>query len=387
MMSDMILYDVKQAVEQVKNTKLIVSEMRRDVLVKDVDYGIIPGTTKPTLLKPGAERLCTAFGLCPEFEPISQIEDFENGIFYYRYRCSLIHIATGKKIATGIGSCNSKEDKYRWRNEECPNCKKQKIAKSKYPDRNTGAIGWYCNACKASFPPGQFSGAREENTDPFSIINTIDKMATKRALIAAVLIGTNASEFFTQDVEDLPRFAEEDVIDADFVEPERKAEPLAKAKSTPATKSQSEQSPIQPPQGEPPTNGNSSTYTELAPRQPDDLKAWFQGQLRNTNVRGTMQGTITEGQQRNLAITMSDYFKHRGDAFRIDFLNYHFGSEARKITSSAQLHDKEMAVLKLWLNNTDGEQVVKEVALFEQKLQTQATQAAPDDAAAEFANI
>src|SRR5436305_40562 len=35
-------------------------------------------------------------------------------------------------------------------------------------------------------------------------VNTIQKMAQKRSLVAAVLIAVNASEFFTQDVEDMP---------------------------------------------------------------------------------------------------------------------------------------------------------------------------------------
>jgi hypothetical protein len=34
------------------------------------------------------------------------------------------------------------------------------------------------------------------------VVNTIQKMAQKRALVAATLLATSASEFFTQDVED-----------------------------------------------------------------------------------------------------------------------------------------------------------------------------------------
>jgi len=44
---------------------------------------------------------------------------------------------------------------------------------------------------------------RIPNEGIFDQINTIDKMAQKRAMVAAVLIGVNASEFFTQDLEDL----------------------------------------------------------------------------------------------------------------------------------------------------------------------------------------
>ena len=38
--------------------------------------------------------------------------------------------------------------------------------------------------------------------DAADLVNTIQKMAQKRALIAATLIAVSASEFFTQDVED-----------------------------------------------------------------------------------------------------------------------------------------------------------------------------------------
>jgi hypothetical protein len=40
-----------------------------------------------------------------------------------------------------------------------------------------------------------------DNPDVADVVNTIQKMAQKRALVAATLIATSASEFFTQDVE------------------------------------------------------------------------------------------------------------------------------------------------------------------------------------------
>ena len=43
---------------------------------------------------------------------------------------------------------------------------------------------------------------RVPNPDIADVVNTIQKMAQKRALVAATLIATSASEFFTQDVED-----------------------------------------------------------------------------------------------------------------------------------------------------------------------------------------
>ena len=41
-----------------------------------------------------------------------------------------------------------------------------------------------------------------KNPDVSDLVNTIDKMAQKRAFVAAILIATNASDYFTQDMED-----------------------------------------------------------------------------------------------------------------------------------------------------------------------------------------
>jgi hypothetical protein len=44
---------------------------------------------------------------------------------------------------------------------------------------------------------------RAPNPDIADQVNTIQKMGQKRALVAACLLAVNASEFFTQDVEDM----------------------------------------------------------------------------------------------------------------------------------------------------------------------------------------
>jgi hypothetical protein len=52
-------------------------------MVKDVDYGVIPGTKKPTLLKPGSEKLCRLFSLRPSYELIHFVTDFDKPLFHY----------------------------------------------------------------------------------------------------------------------------------------------------------------------------------------------------------------------------------------------------------------------------------------------------------------
>ena len=51
-----------------------VQEIMRQVMKDGEHYGIIPGTQKPSLYKPGAEKLGFTFRLAPEYE-VSTIED------------------------------------------------------------------------------------------------------------------------------------------------------------------------------------------------------------------------------------------------------------------------------------------------------------------------
>lgn len=179
----------------------------------DKDYGIIPGTKKPTLLKPGAEKINDALNLYPAYEPITSVEDFETPLFFYRYRCILKQRGTDIIVATGVGSCNSREDRFAFRKAArlCPDCGEEAIIKGK----EVFGGGWLCYKAKGGCgskwrdtdaTAKQFEGERvgkdrRDVEDIFTDINSIDKMAQKRSLIAATL-NLGFSEQFTQDMED-----------------------------------------------------------------------------------------------------------------------------------------------------------------------------------------
>jgi hypothetical protein len=202
---------IESAVERYQQVTEFVSR----VLRKDVDYGVIPGTEKRTLLKPGAEKLTTFFGLSTRFQLLERVEDWTGDshggepFFYYLYRCQLYR--GDALIAEADASCNSRETKYRWREAKrvCPACGVAAIIKG----REEWGGGWVCHrkqgGCGAKYPDGdqaiegQQTG-RVFNADIADQVNTIQKISQKRSLVAAVLIAVNASEFFTQDVEDLP---------------------------------------------------------------------------------------------------------------------------------------------------------------------------------------
>ena len=289
------------------------------VLNKDVDYGSIPGTgNKAVLLKPGAEKLAAFFGLTVTYEIIEKVADWtgkDHGgepFFYFFYKVKLLR--QGIVAGEGEGSCNSWETKYRYRKAErtCPECGAEAIIKGK---AEYGG-GWICfnkkGGCGAKFKDGdpaiesQHTG-RVANPDVADIVNTIQKMAQKRALVAAVHNATNASDWFTQDVEDY--------IDGSFTE-------TAPAKPAPAN---------------PWPKSSSSNKRPLAPEK---LKSMLETRAKSAKpAKSEVQAEIIE------AITGSYAVKDI-----TTMLTYLFGTAAL-----AELSPETMTAMYAWLGLSDGE--------------------------------
>lgn len=162
----------------------------KEVLKRNVDFGVVPGTDKPVLLKAGAEKLATLFNLRPHFILEEKVEDWEKGFFYYRYRCEL-RAPDGTFVGDAEGSANSKEKKYRYR--YVPEFKATEQEKARAVRKET------VRAKNGNL----YVRLVLENPDPYDLVNTLQKMAQKRALVGAVLVATGASEFFSQGVDDL----------------------------------------------------------------------------------------------------------------------------------------------------------------------------------------
>jgi hypothetical protein len=191
--------------------------IQKELMVEGEDYGVIPGTKKPTLLKPGAEKLCNIYGLVPTYE-YSWIQG--DGITTPTLRChmtSFIHRGDekGPIVGQGVGAANSWERKHRYRGAQrsCPACGCEgTIRRSRFADRETGDKGWYCHD-KAGGCGEQFYSKDQriteqqlgmvENKDPYDVENTLIKMAKKRAQIDGTLNATATSGIFSQDLEDL----------------------------------------------------------------------------------------------------------------------------------------------------------------------------------------
>lgn len=169
---------IEQIIEAQNETRRFI----HTALVEKRDYGIIPGTDgkRKSLLKPGAERVCAAFGTVARYEAVEQEIDHDRevhwekqkyrwddevrgkkhyyveasgvskGLYRYVYRCVLY--LGDRVVGEGVGSASTME--------------------SKYIDR------------------------------PRDLENTIIKMAKKRAFIDATLTTFGLSDEFSQDFDD-----------------------------------------------------------------------------------------------------------------------------------------------------------------------------------------
>jgi uncharacterized protein (DUF3820 family) len=158
-------------INAVQSTLAKISQFQmviQNTLKKDHDYGVIPGTPKPTLYKPGAEKILMMFGVTSEYEVIERVQDYENGFFAFTVKCLIYK--NGVKITEGLGHCNTREPKYY--------------------QKKDGSL-----------------------QDPYGNANTVLKMAKKRAQIDATLTLASLSEVFTQDIEDMQEFTQTEQVE------------------------------------------------------------------------------------------------------------------------------------------------------------------------------
>jgi hypothetical protein len=241
------------AMTQALERRNVIVEATQKLMRDGVDYGKIPGAgDRPCLLQPGADKLCNLFGLVIRYEFIEKIEDWSgaahDGEPFFFYEIRALAYRGDFVMGEGVGVCHSFESKYRWRKSErvCPKCGAQAIIKSK---AEWGG-GWNCwgkkGGCNAKFAPGDKTiesqdVGRVANPDIHDQVNTILKMAYKRAKVSATINATSASEFFTQDVEDgqqnepEPPQRTNGAAHRPAPPPDRTTEPVAEAKPQPST--------------------------------------------------------------------------------------------------------------------------------------------------------
>lgn len=128
-----------------------IKEVVEKLLREGRDYMRLPNTSKPTLLKSGAEIIAGVYGYRATVQVINRVIDTERNFAFYEVQVSLCD-EDGVVVAEGLGSCNTRERRYL-------------------------------------------------KTDFAANMNTVLKMAKKRAYVDAVLTASKASYLFTQDLD------------------------------------------------------------------------------------------------------------------------------------------------------------------------------------------
>jgi hypothetical protein len=174
----------------------LIQEVMKSVMKKGVHYGTVPGCgDKPTLLKPGAEKLLMTFRISPDLIVDDLSTDDEA---HFRIRC-VGSSHQGVRLGSGVGEASSNEEKYMWRKAVC-----EEEYNATPEDRKREK--WYRGQSKPYCVP-------QIRTNKADVANTVLKMAKKRAMVDLALTVTAASDIFMQDIEDLPPEVREEIVD------------------------------------------------------------------------------------------------------------------------------------------------------------------------------
>ena len=159
------------------------------VMKKGTHYDVLPNCGKKnTLLKPGAEVILTMFRISAE--PI--IERESDG-FDVTYHVTVIgrHIPTGNIVGYGVGEASTSEKKYKWREAVCD-------AEFQNSPETRRQIAWVRDKDDKNL----FHEVKQVRQNPADLMNTVLKMAKKRAIVDLCLTSTACSDIFVQDMDD-----------------------------------------------------------------------------------------------------------------------------------------------------------------------------------------
>lgn len=176
------------SVDEVRAQADLIQELMRSVMKADVHYGIIRGFgTKPSLYKPGAEKILAAFRIAvrPVVHDLSNDDEI-------RYRVIAKGYSSGQFVGGGVGECSTNEEKFKWRKAVC-----EEEWQDTPEDRRR--VRWYKNR----HDNWNLISAKQIRAESADQANTVLKIAKKRAMIDLCLTATAASDLFTQDIEDL----------------------------------------------------------------------------------------------------------------------------------------------------------------------------------------
>jgi len=187
--------DFRKRLVDMKQKYNFLQEFFKEIMVKDEDFGTVPGTQKPTLYKPGAEKLCELYGFAAHVKSKTEERDFDTGYYRVEFTLQLIHRNSGIVVGEGVGECSTFESKYRYR----------WVSENKVPSY-LAKEDLLFEEKEGNYGP--YRSYRIPNEDLFSQWNTVLKMAYKRAYVGLTLQCTRSSGIFTQEESEMDEYAD-----------------------------------------------------------------------------------------------------------------------------------------------------------------------------------
>lgn len=186
---------------EVLETAKEARRMIEGALDEGKDYGTVPGVDKPFLFKPGAERICGAFGAYGDPEVVEKEVDHDREIHWTKDQWAEAEPRPGnwKTLkAQGVGRNRKINGQWQWQQKQSREGVSyglyRYVVQCRLIHREAGTvIGMGVGSC--STMENKYIEA------PRNYENTVLKMAKKRALVDAVLATFGLSDQFTQDEE------------------------------------------------------------------------------------------------------------------------------------------------------------------------------------------
>lgn len=186
--------EVTERIDTLIANRTHIIERVKPLLIEQVDVYTLPGMKKPSLGKPGAEKLAAVFGLRASFKVDTETAQMmgDVGKTYVAYVCTLTH--NGEFAGEGRGATFVELSRTNYKNM---NAREFAVVQATLdPSDYQVKQGQY----------GQYYRVKEGTVfDPLALNKAI-KMAQKSAFVDAVIRTTGMSDLFTQDVEDVGGF-------------------------------------------------------------------------------------------------------------------------------------------------------------------------------------
>lgn len=158
-----------ESIRETKQAIALLQSLVKDMLTRDIDYGRIPGTPQESLWDPGAQMVISAFNCYPGERRMLTWEDTNEKIVAC-IEVPLISRATQRVMATGVGAASTLETKHKYRWVEDP-------AEAGYDEEAIKTLKTKTSSRGTLY--------RIENPEHSDLVNTILKMASKRAEVDA----------------------------------------------------------------------------------------------------------------------------------------------------------------------------------------------------------